>query len=141
MNTRLNRRHFLKTASLAGAGAPLLFSTASSAFGQKGPNDRLNLGFIGVGTQGRGLLGGFLSQPNTRVLAVCDVDTTRREHSKKTVDDFYTARTGTPSADCAPYKEFKELLARKDIDGVVIATPDHWHAYIAVAACAAGKDV
>jgi len=141
MNTRLNRRHFLKTTSLAGVGAPLLFSTAGSAFGQKGPNDRIILGFIGVGTQGRGLLGGFLNQPNTRVVAVCDVDTTRREHSKKTVNEFYTARTGTASNDCAEYKEFKELLARKDIDAVVIAVPDHWHAYVAIAACNAGKDV
>jgi len=141
MNTRLNRRHFLKTTSLAGVGAPLLFSTAGSAFGQKGPNDRIILGFIGVGTQGRGLLGGFLNQPNTRVVAVCDVDTTRREHSKKTVNEFYTARTGTASNDCAEYKEFKELLARKDVDAVVIAVPDHWHAYVAIAACNAGKDV
>ena len=140
-NIRLSRRHFLKTTSLASVSAPLLFSTVGNAFGQKGPNDRIVLGFIGVGTQGRGLLGGFLSQPNTRVVAVCDVDTTRREHSKKTVDEFYTARTGTPSTDCAEYKEFKELLARKDIDAVVVATPDHWHAYVAIAACNAGKDV
>jgi len=119
----------------------MLLSSVRAASGGKGPNDRITLGCIGVGTQGRGLLGGFLSQPNTRVVAVCDVDTTRREHSRKTVDEFYTARTGTTSKDCAEYKEFKELLARKDIDAVVIAAPDHWHAYIAIAACNAGKDV
>jgi len=141
MQTPINRRHFLKTASIAGLGAPMLLSSVRAASGGKGPNDRITLGCIGVGTQGRGLLGGFLSQPNTRVVAVCDVDTTRREHSRKTVDEFYTARTGTTSKDCAEYKEFKELLARKDIDAVVIAAPDHWHAYIAIAACNAGKDV
>ena len=140
MHTRLHRRHFLKTASIAGLGAPLFFS-AGAAFAQKGPNDRITLGFIGVGTQGRGLLNGFLNQPNTRVLAVCDVDTTRRENARKTVNEFYTARLGTPSNDCTEYKEFGELLARKDIDAVVIATPDHWHAYVATAACKAGKDV
>jgi predicted dehydrogenase len=75
------------------------------------------------------------------VLAVCDVDTTRREHHKKIVDEFYSIKGNKEFKGCAAYKEFQELTARKDIDAVVIATPDHWHAYIAIAACNAHKDV
>lgn len=140
MHKNLNRRQFLKLTSTISVSAPLLAS-GWSAFGQKGPNDRITLGFIGVGTQGRGLLGNFLNHPNTQVLAVCDVDTTRREHSKKTVDEFYTIKGVKEYKGCSVYEDFREVLARKDIDAVVIATPDHWHAFIAIAACNAGKDI
>src|SRR5436309_2699478 len=83
----------------------------------------------------------FLNQPDTQVLAVCDVDTTRREHHRKIVDEFYSAKGNKEFKGCAEYKQFWDLIGRKDIDAVVIATPDHWHAYIAIAACHAGKDV
>jgi predicted dehydrogenase len=72
---------------------------------------------------------------------VCDVDTTRREHAKKRVDAAYTAKAGADYKGCAAYNDFREIIARKDIDLVIIATPDHWHAYIAIAAVRAGKDV
>lgn len=139
MQKQFNRRQFLKTTTVSALAGPLLL--ASRAFGQKGPNDRITLGFIGTGTQGRGLLNNFLNQQDTQVLAVCDVDTTRREHSRKTVDEFYAAKGETSYKGCAVYKEFQELIARKDIDAVVIAVPDHWHAYVAIAACNAGKDI
>jgi len=141
MQNRFNRRQFLKLTSAASFTAPLLLSSMWAAPGQKGPNDRITLGFIGTGTQGRGLLNNFLNQPDTQVLAVCDVDTTRREHHRKVVDEFYTIKQGKECKVCAEYKEFEELLARKDIDAVVMATPDHWHAFIAIAACKAGKDI
>src|ERR1051326_8071191 len=118
MRTHFPRRSFLKTTSAAALGAPLIISTPWSARGAKGPNDQITLGFIGTGTQGRGLLNNFLRQPDTRVLAVCDVDTTRREHHRKVVDDFYSAQSGEKSGGCAAYPEFRELLARKDIDAV-----------------------
>jgi predicted dehydrogenase len=141
MQKQFNRRQFLKTASAVTLTAPVLLSSSWAAPGQKGPNERITMGFIGNGTQGRGLLGNFLNQADTQVLAVCDVDTTRREHSGKTVNEFYRAKGNTDSKACAEYKEFQELIARPDIDAVVIAAPDHWHAYIAIAACNAGKDV
>jgi predicted dehydrogenase len=141
MKTLYSRRTFLKTTATTALGAPLLLPHAWAGEGTKGPNDRITLGFIGVGTQGGGLLNNFLRQPNTRVLAVCDVDTTRREHRKKVVDDFYSAQQKSEAKGCDAYKDFRELIARKDIDAVVIATPDHWHAYIAIAACNAGKDI
>lgn len=106
------------------------------------PNSRVTMGFIGMGTQSRGLLRVFLGH-NTQVVAVCDVDATRREDAKKRVDEFYEQQSGmgAKSAGCAAYNDFRDLIARKDIDAVCIATPDHWHAIITLAALRAGKDV
>src|SRR5579883_1361135 len=139
MKTQLARRQFLKLTAVASLGTPLILS--SLGFTRKNPGDRITLGFIGTGTQGRGLLNNFLNQPDTQVLAVCDVDTTRREHHKKIVDEFYSIKQDKEYKGCAAYPDFHELLARKDIDAVVIAVPDHWHAFVAIAACKAGKDV
>jgi hypothetical protein len=141
MQNRLSRRQFLKTTTLAVATAPLVLTAPWVAFGQKGPNDRITIGIIGTGTQGRGLMNDFLNQPGTQVVAVCDVDTTRREHNRKKVEEFYTIKADKSFNGCTAYKDFRELIARKDIDAVVIATPDHWHAHIAVEACKAGKDI
>src|SRR5712671_5566541 len=138
MRTQLTRRQFLKAASVAALASPLTLPAADAASNRKGPNDRITLGFIGVGTQGGGLLHNFLNQPDTQVLAVCDVDTTRREHHRKVVDEFYSIKGDKAFKGCAEYKEFRDLLARKDIDAVVIAVPDDWHAFIAIAACKAG---
>ena len=106
-----------------------------------GPNEAIRLGFIGCGIQSRGLLSGFLKLPHTRVVAVCDVDTTRRENHKQITTDFYSKQSDIEFKGCTGHNDFRELLARQDIDAVVIATPDHWHAIIAVAAAAAGKDI
>ena len=141
MKKQFNRRQFLKSTSIATASAPLLWSSAWAAPGQKGPNDRIILGFIGMGTQGRGLLQGFLNHSDTQVVAVCDVDTTRREHHRKIVEEHYSIKQDTEFKGCTEYKEFADMIARPDIDAVVIAVPDHWHAFIAIAACNAGKDV
>src|SRR2546428_9623025 len=115
MKTQFTRRTFLKTGTAAALGAPVLLCPAWFALGAKGPNDRISLGFIGTGTQGRGLLGNFLRQPDTRVLAVCDVDTTRREHHRKIVDDFYSAQKSGETKPCDEYKDFRDLMAREDI--------------------------
>src|SRR5437868_6086476 len=117
MQKQFNRRQFLRTATSATAIAPFVLSSSWAAPGQKGPNDRIIMGFIGTGKQGGGLLHNFLNHPDTQVLAVCDVDTTRREHFGKVVDDHYRAK-GTESKSCAQFKDFRELLARKDIDVV-----------------------
>ncbi len=136
-----SRRRFLKGA-LTAATAPLVLpGHLWNARGDAAPNARLTLGFIGVGTQGRHLLRSFLPHPDVQVVAVNDVDTTRRLHHQKLVEDFYSARQDKDFKGCAEYKDFRELIARKDIDAVVIATPDHWHAYPVVAAAGAGKDI
>jgi predicted dehydrogenase len=134
-----SRRQFAKT-TVAAAAAP--FILPASVWGaETPPSNRLTMGFIGVGTQGRGLLGGFLNNKETQVVAICDVDTTRREHSKKTVEDYYSQKADKDYKGCAVYNDFRQLLARKDIDAVCIATPDHWHALPVIQACAAKKDI
>ncbi len=139
MATLSTRRHFLQTSTLLVA-APLILPRRVWSQ-QTAPSQRLNVGFIGMGKQMRGHLRNCLGRDDVQVVAVCDVDTTRREDAKKRVNDTYSTKTGTTYTDCAAYNDFRELLARKDIDAVVIATPDHWHAYIAIAAVKAGKDV
>ena len=137
---QLSRRSFFKTTAVVGAAAPFILPSRIWAAEVK-PNDRISLGFIGMGTQNRGLMGGFLRTAGTQTLAVCEVDTNRREHAKKTVEEHYAKLTGSDYKGCAAYNDFRELLERKDIDAVVIATPDHWHAYISVAAANAKKDI
>ena len=141
------RRTFLKSSLILAGGAATIPNLLPSHIwaADTRPNSRLAMGFIGMGTQSRGLLGAFLGQA-TQVVAVCDVDTTRREDAKKRVNDYYARKAGTAnsssaSAGCAVYNDFRDLLARKDIDAVCIATPDHWHAIITLAALRAGKDV
>ena len=134
-----NRRSFLKTSAVLLSAPFILPSRVWAA--ESAPSKRLTVGCIGMGKQMGGHLGNCLGRDDIEVLAVCDVDTTRREHAKKRVDTTYTAKAGTAYQGCAAYNDFRELLARKDIDIVIIATPDHWHAYIAIAAVRAGKDV
>jgi predicted dehydrogenase len=136
---QLTRRRFLQSSALL-AAAPLILP--GRVWSQEtAPSKRLTVGCIGMGKQMKGHLGALLGRDDVEVLAVCDVDTTRREAAKKRVDDAYLKKTGGSRAICAAYNDFRELLARKDIDIAVIATPDHWHAYIAIAAVKAGKDV
>lgn len=134
-----NRRRFLKTAAASVAAPFILPSRVWSA--ETAPSSRVNLGFIGVGKMNSGHLGNFLGRDDVQVLAVCDVDTNRRENAKKRVDDAYSKKAGAEYKGCAAYNEFEQLLARPDIDAVVIATPDHWHAACGIAAVKAGKDV
>lgn len=139
-----SRRSFLKQGLTAFSAFSILPSGLYTATAQNSaanaPSNRITMGFIGVGKQGGGLLGSFLNRDSVQVVAVCDVDTTRREHHQKRVNDFYSKKSGSYKG-CAAYNDFRELLAREDIDSVVIATPDHWHALIGIAAAQSGKDI
>ena len=139
MISNSSRRRFLATAALS-AAAPLVLPGRVWA-AETAPSKRITMGFIGMGTQGRGLLGGFLGQPGVQVVAVCDVDTNRREAARQTVEGAYAQEKPAGWKGCEAYNAHEELLARTDIDAVCIATPDHWHAIITVAALKAGKDV
>jgi predicted dehydrogenase len=134
---QFSRRSFLKRTAGTTAVAPFILPSRIWA-AETQPNARLTMGFVGMGTQARGLLGGFLGQ-DTQVLAICDVDTTRRNAGKKRVDEYYSNQAG--QGGCAAYNDFREIINRKDIDAVCIATPDHWHAIVTLAALKAGKDV
>lgn len=137
MNTPLNRRNFLQRATASLIAAPLI--VPSSVFGADGavaPGNRINVGFIGVGEHGTGWnLPPYLRNPAARVIAVCDVDGRRLRRAKETVNAHYLTE------DCFATRDFRELLARKDIDTVMISTPDHWHTLISALAIHAGKDV
>ncbi len=140
-NRPISRRRFVCRTLTATSLPFLLPARVWAATGDAAPNARLTLGFIGVGKQGRLLLHSFLPHPDVQVVAVNDVDTTRRLHHKKLVEEFYATKQDKDFKGCTEYKDFRELIARKDLDAVVIATPDHWHAYPVVAAARAGKDI
>src|SRR5256886_14007530 len=109
----LSRRSFIKSTAIAAAAPFILPSRIRSA--EVKPNDRIALGFIGMGKQNRGLLGGFLGRNETHTIAVCDVDTHRREHAKKMVEDHYAKQTDNGSyKGCAAYYDFRGLIGRKD---------------------------
>jgi predicted dehydrogenase len=141
---QLTRRKFLKNALGFAAGAIILPAIIpSSAWSRSNlPGNRITLGFIGVGKQGYYLLRGFLNTPGTQVLAVCDVDQLKLNRAKETTERFYAQNNSDGTyAGCAAYRDYREVLARQDIDAVVIGTPDHWHALQAIQAASVGKDV
>ena len=142
---QLSRRQFLRTAALAGGtvfSSPLILpGTAWGADGAVAPSNRVALGFIGTGRQAAyANIPGFLNQPDAQVVAVCDVDSWRMDKARKQVDAFYASKKTTYQG-CAAIRDWRELIARQDIDAVMISTPDHWHAVMCVAALQAGKDV
>ncbi len=130
-----SRRNFLKTASAAVA-TPYIFTSVARANAERpAPSDRIVMGGIGIGNMGRGDQGAFLNRKDVQYVALCDVRDEVREKSKEGIDRHYNNK------DCQIYNDFRELLARPDIDAVHIATPDHWHAIMVIEACRAGKDV
>ena len=138
----ISRRKFLKQAAGATAGSALALPTIvpSFVFGENAPSNRVAVGHIAVGGQGSGLLQGLA--PMGQSVAVCDPIRERREAAARRVDQYYAEQRRQGSyKGCRAYNEFRELLARPDLDAVVIATPDHWHVPAAIAAVRAGKDV
>ena len=138
----VSRRSFLQTSlgAVAVAGFPAI--VPARVLGQMAPSKQVNVGAIGVGRISRGHdLPAILKNDNARVMAVCDLDANRLTDGKKFVNDFYANKTGKPYDGVTGYSNFHELLANKDVDAVVISTPDHQHAILAVAAVRAGKDV
>jgi predicted dehydrogenase len=129
------RREFLKVAS-ATVAAPYVITSSALGDAQRPPaSDRIVMGGIGIGNMGSGDLGAFAGRPDVQYVAVCDVRQGVRDAAKGRVDKRYDNR------DCAQYNDFRELLARSDIDAVHVATPDHWHAIMVIEACRNGKDV
>ncbi|HNU99613.1 MAG: Gfo/Idh/MocA family oxidoreductase [Verrucomicrobia bacterium] len=138
MNTPLTRRGFLRanlTFTFAAATLPHLVPASVLGQGQPSPNSRIQVGCIGVGPQGRGVMSNFLSQPDCRVIALCDVAKRNLDAALQMVSGHYKDQA------CAKHHDYRELLRRSDIDAVLIATPDHWHVPIAVAAARANKDM
>jgi predicted dehydrogenase len=139
MNTEISRRAFLKRAGTTIA-APLILQRGLPA--ALAPGDRITLACIGVGNQGGGNTRMFLADPRVQIVASCDVDLSRAKAVAAFIEDHYAKQT--PSGrytGCAVTQDFREVIARDDIDAVMVATPDHTHAIIAIAAARAGKDI
>jgi predicted dehydrogenase len=129
----VTRRGFVKGVAAAGlAGFPTI--VPSSVLGADAPSNRITIGCVGLGGMGSGNLDSFLGEKDAQVLAVCDVDKNHASGARDKVNQRYGSK------DCQAYHDFRELIARDDIDAVSLATPDHWHAIIAVLAARAGKD-
>ncbi len=129
-NRPYSRRKFIQTTGAAAIAAPLIMKS-SFLNGQNLPaSDRINLGIIGCGGMGMANLNACVTNPNVVVTAACDV---WKDRLDPVVERFKTTCTG--------YTDFREMLRKKDLDAVIISTPAHWHALIAIAACEAGKDI
>jgi predicted dehydrogenase len=138
-----NRRVFLQQAAGALA-APLVLPAGAlgRAASTVAPSNRLTMALIGCGGMGNANVNGFLRKAETQVVAVCDVDRDRRLSSKQGIEKFYAERDGAGSYHgCDDYNDFRDVLARDDIDAVIVATPDHWHGYVNVLAAESGKDI
>ncbi len=129
------RREFVKVASAAVA-APYVITSAALGNAERAPaSERIVMGGIGIGNMGRGDQGAFLGRGDVQYVATCDVRRGAREGAKDNANKKYG------NSDCKAYVDFREILARDDIDAVHVATPDHWHAIMIIEACRHGKDV
>ncbi|HEX3999142.1 MAG TPA: Gfo/Idh/MocA family oxidoreductase [Pirellulales bacterium] len=155
---RPNRRQILKSAAGGAAAAATAALAApyvvpSRVFGATAPSNRIAVGVIGTGNRGFEILKTLLNQDSAQIVAVCDVNRASfgyrdekqflgREPARKLVEDFYGKQTRSGKFDgCAMLTDFRDVLARNDIDAVAVVVPDHWHALMSIAACKAGKDV
>jgi predicted dehydrogenase len=126
--------------SVLAAGLPAI--VPASVFGATAPSNRINIGAIGTGRISRTHdMPGVWKYDNARIVAVCDLDSRRMEDAKALVNGYYARKTGKPYDGVTGCLDYKELLASKEVDAVLISTPDHWHALPAIAAVEAGKDV
>src|SRR5689334_9287619 len=141
-----SRRDFLAAAGKTLGAASMVSGfpsiVPSSVLGAFAPSNRINIGAIGNGRISRGHdLPGLWKYDTARIMAACDLDSHRVEEARALINDYYSKKTGKKYDGVTTYGDYRELLANKDIDAVVISTPDHWHAIIAIHAVQAGKDV
>lgn len=130
-----SRRQFIATTALALAAPTILTSCATGGKRRKSASERITLGVVGWGMQGPGNTGVFLNLPDCQVVAACDLDRDHLDAAVNTINDHYDNK------DCRAYHDYRELMARKDIDAVMLAVPDNWHALIAIEAARQGKDI
>jgi predicted dehydrogenase len=142
----IGRRKFLKDTVKTAAGTAVALHLPSivpaSVFGKNAPSNRINVAAIGTGRISRGHdMPGVWKHDYAQIMAVCDLDLKRATEGKQLVNDFYTKRDNKPYDGVKLYTDYRELLQNKDIDAVLISTPDHTHAMIGVAAAHAGKHI
>ena len=142
----ISRREALATTARGVGGAALAAGFPSivpaSVFGATAPGNRINVGAIGTGRISRGHdLPGIWKHEQAQIVAVCDLDSRRMEDARTLVNGHYAQQAGKPFDGVRGYLDYKQLLQDRDVDAVVISTPDHWHALVAISAVEAGKDV
>ncbi len=141
----ISRRNFLGGFVAAGGVLAAPYIIPASALGKEGasaPSERITLGIIGTGSHGVSRnIKRFLPEPDAQIVAVCDVDRQRRVDAKKLIEDRYAEKFEGTYKGCDDYNDFRDIIARDDIDAVMVATPDHWHVIPSVMAARAGKDV
>ncbi len=140
----MKRRNFVKKSAATAAGAMVIPTIVpSTVFGKDAPSNKINIGQIGCGRIARSWdMPATIKFDDVRFVAVSDLDSHRMADGKKLVEDYYTKKTGKKKyVDVKMYGDYKEMLKNKDIDAVVISTPDHWHAQPAMEAALAGKDI
>ncbi len=130
-NSRINRRKFIATGAIGLMGLPLLSSGRRSV----APSNRVRMAVIGLGSQGRSHMAWFNNLPEVEIAALCDLDRIRLEEARAQLQKI------NPDSRAEIFSDFRHILDRKDIDAVTCATPDHWHALIAIMAFQSGKDV
>jgi predicted dehydrogenase len=131
----ISRRRFIAAAGAALAMPAFIPGRALGLNGETAPSNRVTMGIIGCGNQGTNNTHSFLAQKDCQIVATCDVDKNHLNHTTGIINKKYG------NQDCKPYHDFRELLARPDIDTVMIAVPDHWHAIPAIEAAQAKKDI
>ena len=134
-SSKLSRRRFLATTGAAIILPTILPGCVTGRGGKTAPSKRITLGVVGWGMQGPGNTMAFLAQPDCQVVAACDIDRTHLKEAVDTINQHYG------NTDCKAYHDYRELLARADIDAVMLAVPDHWHALVATEATAHKKDI
>lgn len=151
----MNRRNFLKNTGLATATVGLPTIVPASVFGKNAPSNRITVGLIGTGRQGYGQnlqgaeqkslgtkIPGLLDIADAQIVAVCDTDSWRMDKAKKTIEAHYAKKTSSGSyKGCSAHMDFREIIARKDIDAVMISTPDFWHVPMGILAAKAKKHI
>ncbi|MFA7692901.1 MAG: Gfo/Idh/MocA family oxidoreductase [Candidatus Hydrogenedentes bacterium] len=131
----ISRRSFLGGVGVALTAPHIIPATAFGRNKEVSPSNRIQVGVVGTGGQGKGLMENAIRHKNIRIVALCDVDQERLTEAKRLVDDYYGDQAS------AAYGDYRELLARDDIDALIVATPDHWHALVCVQAARKGLDI
>ena len=141
-NLATSRRKFIKQTAQTAIAVSIPTIVPASVFGKFAPSNRINVGAIGNGRISRTHdMPGVWKHDMAKIMAVCDLDANRAEDGKKLVNEYYSKKTGNPYDGVTVYHNHEDLLANKDIDAVIISTPDHWHAKIAIDASKAGKHI
>src|SRR5437016_11578000 len=132
---KISRRRFIATTATAIAAPTIIPASALGANGRPAPSERITMGVIGWGMQGPSNTGNFMRESDCQVVATCNIDKKHLEASVNKINGHYQNK------DCKAYHDYREMMARKDIDAVMLAVPDHWHELISVEAAKNGKDI